>query len=61
MNYMISKINYPDSNGYKYMIIWDREQNEWLKTERGLSFEEIAEKIINGEIVDIVKNPSRDD
>lgn len=43
------------------MIIWDKLKNEWLKTERNISFEEITEKIISGKIVDIVKNPSRED
>ncbi len=43
------------------MIVWDKQKNEWLKTERKISFEEISEKIINDEIIDIVKNPSRED
>ena len=41
------------------MIIWDKQKNEWLKRERKISFEEIAEKIIYGKIMDIIKNPSR--
>ena len=41
------------------MIRWDETKNAWLKRERQMSFERIAEMITNGEYVDIVKHPSR--
>jgi uncharacterized DUF497 family protein len=37
---------------------WDKEKNDKLKKERGISFEEIVAKIIAGDIVDITDNPS---
>ncbi len=30
-------------------IDWSNEKNEWLKKDRGISFEEIADKILSGE------------
>jgi uncharacterized DUF497 family protein len=40
-------------------IIWDEEKNEKLKSERGISFEEVAELIVQKKYVGIVKNPNR--
>jgi uncharacterized DUF497 family protein len=40
-------------------FVWDEEKNEWLKTERLVSFEEIANEILEGRYLDIVKHPSR--
>ncbi len=34
------------------LIEWDKDKNEVLKKERGISFEEIEEKIINKEFID---------
>lgn len=39
-------------------IIWDDKKNEWLRTNRGISFESICEKISQGDIVDVLENPS---
>jgi uncharacterized DUF497 family protein len=39
-------------------IVWDEEKNRKLMAERGVSFEEAATCILNGEILDIMKNPS---
>ena len=41
-------------------IIWDNQKNEWLMLNRDISFEEISEKILNNEYVDIVENPARE-
>ncbi len=38
---------------------WDPEKNEILKTERSLSFEEIAYMIESGQILGIEKHPDR--
>ncbi|MFV0436267.1 MAG: BrnT family toxin [Desulfopila sp.] len=38
---------------------WDKEKNEILKEERGISFEEIAYLIESGNIITIEENPSR--
>ena len=40
-------------------IIWNRDKNDLLKLTRNISFEEISEKIINEEYIDIIENPSR--
>lgn len=41
------------------MIRWNDEKNAWLKRERGVSFERIAEIIDSGNYIDIIKHPSR--
>ena len=38
---------------------WSNEKNEILKTERGISFEEIAFLIESGQILGIEENPGR--
>ena len=38
---------------------WDPQKNEILKQERGISYEEIAYLIENGQILGIEENPSR--
>ena len=40
-------------------IIWDQKKNEWLSLNRAIIFEEIADKILNDEYIDIVENPKR--
>ncbi len=40
-------------------IIWDNEKNKWLMLNRGISFEEITDLILNGNIWEILENPSR--
>jgi uncharacterized DUF497 family protein len=40
-------------------FVWDEEKNDWLKAERLVSFEEIAEEILEGRYLDIVKHPHR--
>ncbi len=41
-------------------IIWDEKKNQTLILERSVSFEEISEKILDNEILDIRKNPTRE-
>ena len=41
-------------------IIWDEKKNEWLIINRGISFEEIAELILNKSYIDIIENPTRE-
>ena len=37
---------------------WDKEKGDKLKKERGIGFEEVVLKIILGEVLDIILNPS---
>ncbi len=37
-------------------VTWKPEKNEWLKEERGLSFEEIEEAIVHGHLVAVLTN-----
>ncbi|NOZ60437.1 MAG: toxin [Calditrichaeota bacterium] len=41
-------------------IIWDKEKNEWLKLNRQISFDEIAEMILNGYYKALLENPARE-
>ena len=41
-------------------IIWDQNKNEWLIINRGISFEEISDKILNDDYLDVIINPTRD-
>jgi len=41
-------------------IIWDKNKNDHLIITRNISFEEISEKIINEEYIDIIENPVRE-
>jgi len=39
-------------------IIWDSEKNDWLILNRGISFEEISDKILNEDYLEILENPT---
>jgi hypothetical protein len=41
-------------------IIWDTEKNDWLQVNRSISFEEISGRILEGNSIDILENPTRD-
>ena len=41
-------------------IIWDQNKNEWLIVNRHISFEEISDKILYGDYLDVLINPTRD-
>ena len=40
-------------------MIWDDGKNEWLKSTRKISFEQIAGMLLDGEYLDIVENPTQ--
>ncbi len=40
-------------------ILWDEEKNLWLQLNRNISFEEIADKILNNKYIEILENPVR--
>jgi putative transposon-encoded protein len=42
-------------------FVWDPDKNEWLKRERGISFERVVLHIEEGDLVDILEhlNPQR--
>lgn len=41
-------------------ITWDNEKNNWLILNRGISFEEISERILSGKNLRILDNPTRE-
>ena len=41
-------------------INWDEAKNEWLKTNRHICFEQIVEKLSNGDFIGPEINPARD-
>jgi len=41
------------------MIRWNIEKDRWLKKTLGISFQEIADHILSGDYIDILKKPSR--
>ncbi len=41
-------------------ILWDEEKNLWLQLNRNISFEEIADKILDNKYIEILENPVRD-
>jgi len=43
------------------MIYWDDKKNNQLISERGISFDEIAEIILNEQYLDILENLNRED
>ena len=43
------------------MIIWDEEKNKKLKKERNISFEDVAQIILEGGHKDILENPQKED
>jgi uncharacterized DUF497 family protein len=41
------------------VILWDERKSLWLKSERGISFEQVTEKILAKEVLDILAHRSR--
>ena len=39
---------------------WDEEKNSWLKSERGICFEDIVLAVHEGKILDIIKHPNQE-
>ena len=42
-------------------IVWDERKNEWLKSTRSVSFEQIAGMLLDRQYLDIVEDPTRQD
>ena len=38
---------------------WNEEKNKWLKRERDVSFEQVVFGVENGNLLDVIKNPSQ--
>lgn len=38
---------------------WDEEKNEWLKRERGVSFQEVEKIIDKKQTLDVIDNPNK--
>jgi hypothetical protein len=41
------------------MIRWNPEKEIFLRTSRGVSFQQIADEIVSGNYIDILENPGR--
>jgi uncharacterized DUF497 family protein len=41
------------------MIRWSKEKDQWLREHRGVSFQEIANHLIDGHAIACLENPSR--
>jgi len=39
-------------------FIWKKKKNDYLKKNRGISFEEIVDLLLNGKYIDILFNPN---
>lgn len=50
-----------ESDIFIFVIRWDEEKDRGLIRHRGISFYDIAEKIIEGEYLDILENPAKPD
>ena len=40
------------------LFLWDPGKNEWLKRERGISFEQVVLHIEQGDLLDILEHPN---
>jgi transcriptional regulator with XRE-family HTH domain len=43
------------------MVRWNPEKDRFLRTARGVSFQQIADEIVSGNYLDILENPGRSD
>jgi len=41
------------------VISWNEDKDRWLRKNRSVSFQEIIEKILAGDYIDIFENPAR--
>lgn len=39
---------------------WNEQKNDWLKTQRGISFEEVILHIVAGDLLDVTEHPHPD-
>ncbi|MDT8448404.1 MAG: toxin [bacterium] len=44
----------------KQSLRWSDDKNEWLIAERGISFEELAQAIQSGALLDDIKHPTKE-
>lgn len=56
---MLEKIVYLAYNMHMKDVNWDTEKNNWLKHERGISFNIVKYYIDNGEYLDIIEHPNK--
>ena len=42
------------------IIDWDEKKNEWLKKERGISFEDVELAILENRVLDILEHPNKE-
>src|SRR3989338_2014385 len=40
-------------------IEWSKEKNDWLMRERGVSFEEVADKVAAADVITVIDHPNR--
>ncbi|MBM4050442.1 MAG: BrnT family toxin [Planctomycetes bacterium] len=40
--------------------VWNEEKNQWLKSERGISFEEVVVHIAAGDLLDVIEHPNQE-
>ncbi len=40
-------------------IVWDEAKNGWLKEHRGISFEDVATRIVQGDVLDVITHPNQ--
>ncbi len=41
-------------------FVWNDEKNDFLKSIRGVSFEDVVFHILNGDVLDVIKHPQAD-
>ena len=41
------------------MIRWSEDKDQWLRANRGISFQEIASHILASDLLDLIENPAR--
>ncbi len=42
------------------IINWNEDKNEWLKKERGISFEDVVFEILNNNILSVSQHPNQE-
>ena len=41
--------------------MWNNDKNEWLKTHRGVCFEQVVLLMERGDMLDVIEHPSQDE
>jgi uncharacterized DUF497 family protein len=42
------------------VIRWSEEKDHWLRSQRGISFQEISAQILGDDLLDVLESPSRE-